>query len=256
MANSGWNGSTLTFGGGGVTPLVDLHQPNDPAEFDTTGSIDTTHTHGTGLNKNSFTASLLGSKCPVAGTCMAITSAIGPSGNQTTKTYDQAIITQMSVSGRKNSRIEGSLTAMPGDTSLTATTQTWTPGDDLGFNGSTFSFSGTAFTGLVGANYTSSISPVESVGGEGGVGGAPPSDELYTPSIPEETLIITCLGGPQCQAKAIGATAMGWNDGGTLGSTVGGYTAECMTTHPGGSLDGQVTTEHTFKVRKTGKGNS
>ncbi len=120
---------TLSFGGG-VTPLTDLHQPNDPAEFDTTGSTDSTHTHGAGLPKNPFTASFLGSKCPIAGTCCAITAAIGPTGNQTTKTYPQAVLTQMSISGRKDARIEGNLTAMPGDTSLTATTNTWTIASD------------------------------------------------------------------------------------------------------------------------------
>ena len=210
MANNGWNGSTLSFGGG-VTPLTDLHQPNDPADFDTTGSTDATHTHGAGLPKNSFTASFLGSKCPVAGTCCAITSNIGVTGNRARRLIAQAIITQMSISGRKDARIEGNLTAMPGDTSLTATTNTWTVGSDLGFNGSTFSFAGTSLTGMISANYTSSAAPVESTG-------ADDADNLHTPGIPDESITITCLGPPQAAAKAIGATVMSWTDGGSLGT--------------------------------------
>lgn len=236
MANSGWNGSTLSFGGG-VTPLVDLHQPNDPAEFDTTGSTDASHTKGSGLPDNSFTASFLGSKCPVAGTCCAITSNIGVTGNRATKTYPQAVLTQMSVSGRKNGRIEGTLTAVPGDTSLTATTNTWTVDADLGFNGSSFSFASTPLTGLESANYTSSAAKVESTGAEG-------TDNLYTPGIPDESLTIVCLGPPQAVAKAIGAMVAAWNDGGTLGAWTH---AKLMSTHPGGSIDGQQTTEYTFK---------
>ena len=236
MANQGWNGSTLSFGGG-VTPLTDLHQPNDPADFDTTGSTDATHTHGAGLAKNSFTASFLGSKCPIAGTVCAITAAIGPTGNQTTKTYSQALITQMSISGRKDARIEGNFTAVPGDTSLTATTNTWTVASDLGFNGSSFSWAGTALTGLISANYTSSAAAVESTGSEG-------TDNLYTPGIPDESITITVLGNPGLIAKAIGATIMSWKDGGGLGTWTH---AKLMSTHPGGSLDGQVTTELVFK---------
>ena len=236
MANLGWNGSTLSFGGG-VAPLTDLHQPNDPADFDTTGSTDGTHTHGAGLPKNSFTASFLGSKCPIAGTCCAITSNIGATGHQTTKTYAQALITQMSIQGRKDGRIEGNLTAMPGDSTLTATTNTWTVASDLGFNDSTFSFAGTPLANILSANYTSSAAAVENVGAGG-------SDNLYTPGIPDESITITVLGNPALAAKAIGATVMSWTDGGSLGSWTA---AKLMSTHPGGSLDGQVTTELVFK---------
>ena len=236
MANQTWNGSTLNFGGG-VTPLTDLHQPNDPAEFDTTGSTDATHTHGAGLPKNSFTASFLGSKCPIASTCCAITAAIGPTGNQVTSTYSQAIITQMSISGRKDGRIEGNLTAMPGDTSLTPTTNTWTVAADLGFNGSSFTFAGSGLGTIISANYTASAAAIESVGANG-------SDNLYTPGIPDESITITVLGNPGLVAKAVGATAMSWKDGGSLGTW---SHAKLMSTHPGGSLDGQVTTELVFK---------
>jgi len=233
--DNGWNGSTFSFGGG-VTPLIDLHQPDDPAEFKTTGSTDTTNTNGAGQPKNSFTASFLGSKCPVAGTCCAITSNIGKVSNRATKTYPQALITQMSISGRKDGRIEGSLTAVPGDPSLTAITNTWTVASDLGFNGSTFSF-GSELTGLISANYTSSAAAIESTG-------ADDSDTLNTPGIPDESITITCLGPPQATAKSIGATVMSWKDGGSLGTFAN---AKLMSTHPGGALDGQQTTEYVFK---------
>jgi hypothetical protein len=242
MPNPGWNGSTLSFGGG-VTPLVDLHQPDEPNDFDTTGSEDTTHTHGTGLHKNSFSAQMLGSKCPIAGTCCAITATIEPG---TAKSYGQALITQMTISGRKDSRIEASATFMPGDASLTATTNTWTPAADMGFNGSAFSFNSVPFTGLISASYQSSVTPIESVGGEAGT-----TDNLYVPGLPDESLSITCLGAPQCAAKAIGATAMSWNDGGAAGTSGDDYTAECVSVRPGGSLDGQTTTEYVFKIRRS-----
>jgi hypothetical protein len=256
--NYGWNGSTLSFGGG-VTPLLDLRQPNEPEEFDTTGSADTAHTHGTGLNKNSFSARMLGSRCPIAGTCCAIASSIGAPSNKVgipaTKSFCQAIITQLSISGRKNGPIESNATMMPGDTILTATTQTWTPAADLGFNGSSFSFgSGSPFTGLMEANYSSSATPIPSVGAEG-TGGSPPTDELFTPGLPDETLTITCLGAQQCNAKAVGTTTMTWNDGGSAGTFSGSNTAECMSTRPGGSIDGQATTEYVFKLRRSGSGN-
>jgi len=238
MANNGWNGSTLSLGGG-VTPLTELHQPDDPVEYETTGSTDGTHTKGTGLHKNSFTASLLGSKCPIAGTCLAITAAIGASGNQTTKTYSQAIITQMSITGRKDGPIESSITAMPGDTSLSATTNTWTPGADLGFNGSTCSWAGTALSNILSATYSSSVTPIESVGANTAT-----ADNLYVPGIPEESLVITVIGNPALAAKAVGATVMAWKDGGSLGSW---SNAKLVSVHPGGTLDGQVTTELTFK---------
>ena len=76
------------------------------------------------------------------------------------------------------------------------------------------------------------------------------------PGIIDETLTITTLGPPQCAAKATGATANTWADGGQLGTSSGSYTAECVSTHPGGALDGQVTTEHIFRMRRTGSGNS
>lgn len=243
MSNQSWNDSTLSFGGNGVTPLIDLHQPNQPADFDTTGSEDTTHLHGTGLPKNSFTASFLGSKCPIAGTVCAVASTIKGGAADTTKTYGQALISQMNISGRKDGRIEGSLTAMPADSSLTATTHTWTIGD-LGFNGSTFSFAGTPFTLIQSISYASSATPIECTGAEG-------SDNLYAPGLPDETLTVTTLGGPQCAAKAKGASVVAWKDGGTIGTSAGSYTVQCMSTNPGGSLDGQTTTEHVFKMSRT-----
>ena len=246
----GWNGSTVTFNSVAVAPLTDLHQPNDPADFDTTGSTDTTHLHGTGLPKNSFSASCLGSNIPVAGKIVNIAASIAGGGATTpvTKSYAEALITQMSVSGRKDGRIESSFTAMPGVSSLSAITYANSIAD-LGFNGSSFSFGGTAFTGLISANYTSSATPVE-------CSGANDTDNLFRPGIVDETLTIVALGGPQCLAKATGAAAMSWNDGGSVGTTVGSYTTECVSTHPGGTLDGQTTTEYVFKMRRTGSGNS
>ena len=260
--NNGWNGSTITLGGKGITPLTDLHAPDDPADFDTTGSTDTTHTHGTGLHKSQATGSFLGSQFPVAGTVCSLAFAVGAPSGSGGAPYTQASLpdaptvcfpTQMSVSGRKDGRIEGSFTVVPADPSLTPVTNTWTVGD-LGFNGSTFSFAGTPFTGLVAANYTSSCTPIDTTGAE--VGGTSTAGTVYVPGIVEETLTITTLGQPQCAAKSKGATAMSWNDGGSHGTSSGSYTVECVSTHPGGSLDGQETTEHTFKMRRTGTGNS
>ena len=253
--NIGWNGSLLTFNAVAAAPLTDLHQPNDPADFDTTGSADTAHTHGTGLPKNSFTASFLGSLTSQidAGAIVSIGSSIsgGTSAGPTTASYAAAMISQISVSGRKDGRIEGNLTAMPGVPSLTPLTYSNTIGN-LGFNGSTFGFASIAFNGLLSASYTASATPIEASGsGE--------TDNLYTPGIPDQSITITTLGGPQCAAKAKGATVMVWADNTGapgLGSsaTAGGVTAECVSVHPGGSLDGQTTTEHVFKMRRSGAG--
>jgi hypothetical protein len=123
--------------------------------------------------------------------------------------------------------------------------------DAATWSGSTFSFAGSAFTGIVSANYSSSAAAIDTIGAENSDPGT-----WHVPGIPDETLTITCLGAPQCAAKATGATAMSWNDGGSVGTSSGSYTAECVSTHPGGSLDGQATTEHVFKMRRTGSGTS
>ena len=84
--NNGWNGSTCTIGGAGMVPLTDLHAPDDPADFDTTGSLDTTHLHGTGKHKDQVTGSFLGSKFPVAGKVFSLAFSIGaPTGSAGTR---------------------------------------------------------------------------------------------------------------------------------------------------------------------------
>jgi hypothetical protein len=157
----------------------------------------------------------------------------------------------VSISGRKDGRIEGNATLVPADTSISATTFTVTAGD-LGFNGHAFSFADTAFTGIVGAQYSGTCQAIDSTGAEA----ATPVATVNVPGIIDESITITTLGPPQCAAKATGATVNTWNDGGTAGTSTGSYTAECVSTHPGGQLDGQDTTEHVFKMRRTGSGNS
>jgi len=236
--NFGWNGSTLKFNSVSVAPLKDLHQPDEPGDFDTTGSEDDVHSHGAGLHKNSFTASCLGSNIPKAGSIVDIAASIVGGAAPTTKSYAQAFISQMSIQGRKDGPIESSLTAMPGTEDLTPITYANTIGD-LGFNGSTFSFA-SPFTGIVSINYQSSATPIDSTGAETAT-----ADTLYGPGLCDETLTVTTLGGPQAVAKAIGATVMAWKDGGDLGSWTN---AKLMSTRPGGTLDGQTTTEHLFRV--------
>lgn len=256
MANITWNGSSAAVGGQAVTPLTELHAPNDPPDFDTTGSTDTTHLHGTGKHKCQATVGFLGSQFPAAGVVSALAFTIGNTGASYQNTGMPgapalAFATQVSISGRKDGRIEGNATLVPADSSLTPVTHTVTAGD-LGFNGHVFSFAGTAFTGIVAAQYSGSVQPIDATGAEASA----PASTVYVPGIIEETLTITTLGPPQCAAKATGATANTWNDGGTAGTTIGSYTAECVSTHPGGALDGQVATEHVFKMRRTGTGNS
>jgi hypothetical protein len=258
MANITWNGSTASAGGQNVTPLTELHAPNDPPEFDTTGSTDTTHLHGTGKHKCQATLGFLGSHFPAAGVVVSLAFQVGASGSGATYTNANmpgspslAFATQVSISGRKDGRIEGSASLVPADSSLTPVSQSWTVGD-LGFNGHAFGFAGSAFTGIVGAQYSGTAQAIDSTGAEASA----PVSTVSVPGIIDESLTITTLGPPQCVAKAVGATVNNWNDGGTAGSTTGSYTAECVSTHPGGQLDGQDTTEHTFKMRRTGTGNS
>lgn len=255
MSNSaGWNGSLLKFNGSSgiaVAPLTDLHRGDEPGDFPTTGSTDAQHTHGAGTHKNSFTASCLGSNVPIAGSIVNIyASIVGGQVSPDTKSYAQAFISQMSISGRKDGRIESSLTAMPGTSDLSPITYANTIGD-LGFNGSNFSFAASSLVGIISINYTSNCTAIESTGAESAT-----ADNLYGPGLADETITITCLGAPQnsIAPKAIGATVMNWNDGGTLGTW---SHAKCMSIRPGGSLDGQTVTEYVFKqARSTTTANS
>ncbi len=256
MADIAWNGSTSTLGGQSITPLNELHAPDEPAQFKTTGATDSTHTTGTGMHKLSVNVGFHGSHFPPPGTVITLAFQIGVSGNDYTQanapgTPSQAFATQVSVSGRKDGSIDGTATLVPADGSLTPVTQSWSNGD-LGFDGSSFSFNSSAFTGIVAAQYTGTCEAIDSTGAEAGAS----SSCVYNPGIPEETIVVTCLGPPQCAGKAKGATSMSWTDGGTLGTSPSGYTAECVGTRPGGQVDGQATTEHTFKWRRTGSGNS
>ena len=256
MANITWNGSSAVVGGAVVQPLTELHAPNDPPGFDTTGSANTTKTNGTGKHKLQATGGFLGSQFPGPGVVVSLAFSIGTAGNTYTNATAPgapglAFPTQVSVSGRKDGRIEGNFTLVPADTSLTPVSQSWTPGD-VGFNGHVASFAGANITGIVGANYSGTCQPLDSTGAEAGT----PVATVHVPGIPEETMTITTLGPPQCVAKATGALSNTWTDGGTFGTTPGGCTAECVSTHPGGQVDGQATTEHTFKWRRTGVGGS
>ncbi len=235
--NYSGNGSTMTFGVG-VVPLVDLHQPNDPATFDTTGMADGTHTSGAGLPKNSFTASFLGSKCPKAGAIANVAVNIkGGGAGDIAKSYGKALITQMSVSGRKDGRIEGNFTAVAGADALTAGSYSAGAVGDLGFNGTSVTF-GSALIGLQSVNYTSSAAPIDCTG-------AGDTDTLSAPGIKEESVTVTCLGGLQgLDVKHTAALAIAWNDGGSNGSF---DLAILVSTHPGAAIDGQTTTEFTFK---------
>ena len=237
--SSVWNGSTLAFNGVGVAPLRELSQPNEPDEFETSGSTDSGHTAGAGLPKNSFTASCLGSNVPAAGSVVNIAASIKGGGvSPRTKNYSQAFISQCSIRGSKNGTIESSFTAMPGVSTLTPITYSNTIGD-LGFNGSTFSFNSTPFTNIQSIEYGGNCTPIDSTGAE-----VATADTLYGPGLPRETITVTTLGPPQAEAKSIGATVTAWKDGGALGSLAH---AKLLSTRPGGTVDGQTTTVHVFK---------
>ena len=86
MANITWNGSTASAGGKTITPLTELHAPNDPADFDTTGSTDATHLHGTGKHKPQITCGFLGSQFAPAGVPVALSFTIGAQPARATRT--------------------------------------------------------------------------------------------------------------------------------------------------------------------------
>ena len=173
MANITWNGSTASVGGAAVTPLTELHAPNDPPDFDTTGSTDTTHLHGTGKHKCQATVAFLGSQFPAAGVVSALAFTIGNTGASYQNTGMPgapalAFATQVSISGRKDGRIEGNATLVPADTSLTPVTHTVTAGD-LGFNGHAFCFRGNRLhRASSAAQYSGSAQPIDSTGAEAG----------------------------------------------------------------------------------------
>ena len=249
----GWNGSTLTFqktAGSvaiNIVPLTDLRHTDDPTTFDITGSTDAGHMSGAGLAKNGFSASFLGSQVPTAGLIGAIGVNIAGAGasSPATYTYPEAFITQLSISGRKDGRIEGNMSVVPGATSLSVTTNTQPTIGNLGFNGSTFSFASVSIVGMISANYSATATAIDCTG-------ASDTETLYCPGLIEETLTITALGSIQTGVvsaiKAVGASAMTWADGGTLGS---GVNWKCTGIHDGGSLDGQTTCEYTFKATRS-----
>jgi hypothetical protein len=242
----GWNGSAMTFGGANVVPLTDLRHHDDPSQFKTTGSADTDHYTGAGLPRHSFTASFLGSKVPNPGAVGSVTIAIAGYAGES-DSYAQSFPSQINVNGTKDGRIEGNMTIVPGATSLS--TQSFSQGSlaDYGFNGSVFTFNGHAATGLLSCGYSGTVATIECAG-------AGDADNVYRPGIPDETITVTCLGGPQFGTiKTKGASIMAWNDGGVIGTFA---LCELVSQRDGGMIDGQSTTEYTFKPCRSSNSNS
>lgn len=243
----GWNGSTASFGGASVIPLTDLRHSDEPTQFKTTGSTDTDHYTGAGLPRNSFTLSFLGSKVPTPGLVATVAISIAGYAGES-DSYVHSFPSQVNVNGNKDGRIEGNMTVVPGATSLATNSFSQGALADYGFNGSTFSFGGAPAVAMQSAAYSGSVATIE-------CSGASDTENLYRPGIPDETITITCLGGPQFSGgiKAKGATVMSWNDGGSIGTFT---LAELVSQRDGGMIDGQSTTEYVFKPCRISNSNS
>jgi hypothetical protein len=104
--------------------------------------------HGTGKHKVQASCAWLGSHFPAAGVVVSFSFTLGVSPNSYANTAmpgspSQAFATQVSISGRKDGRIEGNATLVPADPNLSPVAQSGANAD-VGFNGHVFAFAGGA----------------------------------------------------------------------------------------------------------------
>ena len=226
VVDRGFDGSTVSIGSSNVGPLTAFHHSDQPATARTSGANALAHTYTVGRHNQSVTVGFLGSKCPDAGTIMAILAAL----NDGTSFSGTGAITQVRISGRKDGAIEGSLTSRP--TPITPGATSFSSGD-VSFNGTMFDFNGAA-TGIVSLSYDATCAEVDD-------SGANDSDVLISPGIPDRTVTLEVMGG---STMTIGAISIAWNDGGSLGS---GNSYQLMSVQDGGGIDDAITTTYTWK---------
>ena len=235
MANQGWNGSTLSFGGG-VTPLTDLHQPNDPAKFDTTGSTDSTHTHGAGLPETRLRR---------ASSAASVPSPAHARNHRGHRPHGQSDHQDLSP-GRAHADVDQRPEGRPDRRQPDGHAGRHEPhGHHEHMDHRQQSRLQWLYVLLVGhgpgRHHLGQLHlKRHSDRDRRRKRQRQPARSRHS----RRSITITVLGNPGLVAKAIGATVMSWKDGGSLGSWTH---AKLMSTHSGGSLDGQVTTELVFK---------
>jgi len=113
-------------------------------------------------------------------------------------------------------------------------------GENVGFNGTTVSFNGTAIAGIRSVRYQGSCAHVPVTGSDAIV-------KLCKPGLPSETLTVVVVGSNALSKGATGAIVVAWSDGGTDGSMT---KARLMSGSMSGSLDGDNTKTLIFRSSK------
>ena len=230
----GFDGSSATIGTSHVGLLTEFRHNNQPATARTSGAGSAGHTYAAGRNNQGVTVGFLGSKSCDAGGVLDFAATLN---DGTSYSFPNLAVTQLRISGRKDGSIEGSLTGKV--SGMTASGNPVFSLTGVEFNGTTASFATVAIptVDIVSVSYEATCAEVDS-------SGAGATDVLTSPGIPDRTVTIEVMGGATLSKGAIGALAIGWNDGGTLGS---GTYYQITGIRDGGSLDDAVTTEYTFK---------
>jgi hypothetical protein len=238
--------SAVAIGTASVGMLTEFHHANQRASTKTSGVGVTAKTFRGGRNNQTLTVGFLGSKCPAPGTVLALAAALTDGGSYS---YPAVGLTQVRVSGRKDGTIEGSLTGRPAPASL-VTTVSEAEITDVSFNGSTCSFtpSGGSEVTFGGAPRSLNSMTYEGTCAESENTGAGDTDVVVTPGIPDETVTLEVEGSKTLTEGSVGPLVCDWNDGGTLGTW---DFAELISAKDGGNEDGDITTEYTFKRRKS-----
>jgi hypothetical protein len=231
----GFDGSAATIGTSNIGLLTEFRHNNQPATARTSGAGSAGHTYAAGRNNQGVTVGFLGSKACDAGSVIALAATLN---DGTSYTFPNLAVTQLRISGRKDGAIEGSLTGKV--SGITGSGNPTFSVHGVEFNGTTASFSSTPIptVDIVSVSYEATCAEVDSAG-------AGATDVLTSPGIPDRTVTIEVMGGATLSKGAIGALAIGWNDGGTLGS---GTYWQITGIRDGGGLDDAITTEYTFKA--------
>jgi len=113
MADSGFNGSTISFAAGDQTPLLSISYDATCAEVDVTGAADTNHTYEPGIISESVTWEVVGESSLSVGDKGATAVVWNSVGAGDWGSFTNAVITSISKSGSLGGATTTSITAKP-----------------------------------------------------------------------------------------------------------------------------------------------
>ena len=113
MADDGFNGSTISFGGADQTPLLSISVEDSVAEVPVSGAADSAHTYEGGISNPSTTWEVAGDTTLSKGDAGAIVVAWNDVDAGAHGSITSAIITSISKTGSLDSPISSSITARP-----------------------------------------------------------------------------------------------------------------------------------------------